>query len=76
MCMKYICLVDIHTTHPSYFFFFINPYSKFKDLDAVETKLSKFQMPKCITLKKLMLMKTRKTSCSKIEKQWNNKVFY
>lgn len=26
--------------------------------------------------KKLMLMKTRKTSCSKIEKQWNNKLFY
>ena len=36
-------------------FFFINPYSKFKDLDAVETKLSKFQMPKCITLKKSIL---------------------
>lgn len=50
MCMKYICSLDIHKTHPSYFFF-INPYSNFKDLDAVKTKHSKFQMPKCILLK-------------------------
>ena len=54
MCMKYICLVDIHTTHLSYFF--ISPYSKFKDLDAVETKLFKFQNAKMYYFKKINSM--------------------
>lgn len=54
--VKYTYVYEIymftwHTQNSSIIFFFINPYSNFKDLDAVKTKHSKFQMPKCILLK-------------------------